>query len=88
MHDDLHAKGCASLNVRILVTSNVQCMAMTYLMCRQIFDKLITDFEWKVFAILYEGTDSLFRTHRLLERWDAKNHGIFLYHLGTGPSYR
>ena len=59
-----------------------------YLMCRQIFDKLITDFEWKVFAILYEGTDSLFRTHRLLERWDAKNHGIFLYHLGTGPSYR
>ncbi|XP_043524316.1 glutamate receptor ionotropic, kainate 2-like isoform X5 [Frieseomelitta varia] len=53
-----------------------------------IFDKMITDFEWKVFAILYEGTDSLFRTHRLLERWDAKSHGIFLYHLGTGPSYR
>lgn len=57
-------------------------------MCRQVFDKIITDFEWKVFAILYEGTDSLFRMHRLLERWDAKNHGIFLYHLGTGPSYR
>ncbi|KAK9303596.1 hypothetical protein QLX08_004759 [Tetragonisca angustula] len=53
-----------------------------------IFDKIITDFEWKVFAILYEGTDSLFRTHRLLERWDIKSHGIFLYHLGTGPSYR
>ncbi|KAK1127291.1 hypothetical protein K0M31_003835 [Melipona bicolor] len=53
-----------------------------------IFDKIITDFEWKVFAILYEGTDSLFRTHRLLERWDTKSIGIFLYPLGTGPSYR
>ncbi|OAD62633.1 Glutamate receptor, ionotropic kainate 2 [Eufriesea mexicana] len=53
-----------------------------------IFDQIITDFEWKIFAILYEGTDSLIRTHRLLERWDAKGHAIFLYHLGAGPSYR
>ncbi|XP_076391777.1 glutamate receptor ionotropic, kainate 2 isoform X2 [Megachile rotundata] len=53
-----------------------------------VFDHMITDYEWKTFAILYESTDSLIRTHRLLERWDAKSHAIFLYHLGPGPSYR
>ncbi|XP_034173530.1 glutamate receptor ionotropic, kainate 2 isoform X1 [Osmia lignaria lignaria] len=53
-----------------------------------VFDKMITDFEWKTFAILYESADSLIRIHRLLERWDAKSHAIFLYHLGPGPSYR
>ncbi|CAK9800338.1 Glutamate receptor ionotropic, kainate 2 [Anthophora plagiata] len=53
-----------------------------------IFDQIITGFEWKSFAILYEGTDSLIRIHRLLERWDAKGHAIFLYQLGAGPSYR
>ncbi|XP_076624322.1 glutamate receptor ionotropic, kainate 2 isoform X1 [Colletes latitarsis] len=53
-----------------------------------IFDLLITDFEWKSFGILYENTDSLIRTHRLLERLDARSHTIFLYHLGPGPSYR
>ncbi|XP_076178431.1 glutamate receptor ionotropic, kainate 2 isoform X2 [Ptiloglossa arizonensis] len=53
-----------------------------------ITDYMVTDFEWKSFAILYEGTDSLIRVHRVLERWDARNHMIFLYHLGSGPSYR
>lgn len=54
----------------------------------QIFDQIIIDFEWKIFAILYEGTDSLIRSHRLLEIKDPKRHGIFLYHLGPGPNYR
>ncbi|XP_076245602.1 glutamate receptor ionotropic, kainate 2 [Calliopsis andreniformis] len=53
-----------------------------------IFNQMITDLEWKSFAILYEGTDSLIRTQRLLERWDARGHTIFLYHLGSGPNYR
>ncbi|XP_050585066.1 glutamate receptor ionotropic, kainate 2-like [Bombus affinis] len=53
-----------------------------------VFNKIITDFEWKIFAILYADTDSLFRTHRLLEHLDIKAHTIFLYNLGTGPSYR
>ncbi|XP_061943148.1 glutamate receptor ionotropic, kainate 2-like isoform X5 [Apis cerana] len=53
-----------------------------------IFDQIIIDFEWKIFAILYEGTDSLIRSHRLLEIKDPKRHGIFLYHLGPGPNYR
>ncbi|CAL7945896.1 unnamed protein product [Xylocopa violacea] len=53
-----------------------------------IFNQIITDYEWKNFAILYENMDSLIRTHRLLERPDVKSHVIFLYHLGTGPSYR
>ncbi|XP_076751091.1 glutamate receptor ionotropic, kainate 2 isoform X2 [Xylocopa sonorina] len=53
-----------------------------------IFNQIITDYEWKNFAILYEGSDSLIRTHPLLERPDVKSHAIFLYHLGTGPSYR
>lgn len=55
---------------------------------RQVFDQMITDFEWKSFGVLYESIDSLIRTHRLLERWDARGHTIFLYHLGSGPSYR
>ncbi|XP_015429531.1 PREDICTED: glutamate receptor ionotropic, kainate 2-like [Dufourea novaeangliae] len=53
-----------------------------------VFDQMISDFEWKSFAILYENTDSLIRTHRILERWDARGHTFFLYELGSGPSYR
>ncbi|KAG7201426.1 hypothetical protein KM043_004186 [Ampulex compressa] len=53
-----------------------------------VFDQMVTEFEWKSFSIIYENTDSLIRTHRLLERWDTRGHNVFIYHLGSGPSYR
>lgn len=53
-----------------------------------IFDQIINDFQWKIWAILYEGTDSVIRTQRMFQRPEAKRQTIFLYPLGTGPSYR
>nr|XP_012232574.1 PREDICTED: glutamate receptor ionotropic, kainate 2-like [Linepithema humile]XP_012232575.1 PREDICTED: glutamate receptor ionotropic, kainate 2-like [Linepithema humile] len=54
----------------------------------RIYDQLVTEFEWKAFAVLYENTDSLIRLHLLLKRWDAQGNSAFVYHLGYGPNYR
>lgn len=55
----------------------------------QVYEQLVTEFNWKSFAILYEDTDSLVRMHLLLKRWHhAQGNSAFVYHLGYGPNYR
>lgn len=54
----------------------------------RVYYQIVTGFEWKSFAILYENTNSLIRMHLLLKRWNNHGHSAFVYHLGNGTNYR
>nr|QHN69171.1 ionotropic receptor 2 [Sirex noctilio] len=53
-----------------------------------VFYRLVKEYNWKAFTILYENSDSLIRMNKLLKLWNPKGHTVTIHHLGDGPDFR
>ncbi|XP_012273738.1 glutamate receptor ionotropic, kainate 2 [Orussus abietinus] len=53
-----------------------------------VFYRIIKDFHWKSFTLLYEDGDSLTRMRMLLQRWSNTGNIVTLRRLGKGPDFR